>query len=95
MTDIELELKRRISVAERARVIIEDPLLSSAFDALDARFLMAWRNSPAEQPELRERLWHHIQALGEVRAELETILSDGLIARAALEDLKAGTDLNP
>jgi hypothetical protein len=56
---------------------------------------MAWRNSPAEQPELRERLWHHIQALGEVRAELETILSDGLIARAALEDLKAGTDLNP
>jgi hypothetical protein len=90
MTDIELELKRRISTAERARVIIEDPLLSSAFDALDARFMMAWRNSPADQPELRERLWHHIQALGEVRAELETILSDGLIARDALEDLKAG-----
>lgn len=90
MTDEELELKRRISTAERARVIIEDPLLSSAFDALDARFLMAWRNSPADQPELRERLWHHIQALGEVRAELETVLSDGVIAREALETLKAG-----
>jgi hypothetical protein len=90
MNDEELDLKRRIATAERARVIIEDPLLSSAFDALDARFMMAWRNTSSHDTDGRERLWHHVQALGEVRRELETILSDGLIARDALEDLKAG-----
>jgi len=90
MDNEELDLKRRIATADRARVIIEDPLLSSAFDALDARFLMAWRNTRADDLSGRERLWHHIQALGEVRQQLESILSDGLIAREALEDLKAG-----
>jgi hypothetical protein len=94
MNDQEWDLRRRIDAAERARVILEDPLLSSAFDVLDARFLLAWRNSPADQPELRERLWHHVQALAEVRAEMETVLSDGLLAKAALGDLQTGPD-NP
>jgi hypothetical protein len=94
MNDTEWDLRRRIDAADRARVILEDPLLSSAFDVLDARFLLAWRNSPADQPELRERLWHHVQALAEVRAEMETVLSDGLLAKAALGDLQTGTD-NP
>lgn len=94
MNDTEWDLRRRIEAANRARVILEDPLLSSAFDVLDARFLLAWRNSPADQPDLRERLWHHVQALAEVRAEMETVLTDGLLAKAALGDLQTGTD-NP
>lgn len=92
MDNTELELRRIASQAERARAIIEDPLLVNAFEQLDARFLAAWRNSPADQPELRERLWHHIQALAEVRAELNTVLNDGTMARAALEERRTGTD---
>lgn len=92
MNDTEQELRRTAAASDRARLIIEDPILCGAFEALDARFLLAWRNSPADQPELRERLWHHIQALSEVRAELETVLNDGLLAKAALAELQTGTD---
>lgn len=90
MTDEELALRRQAAAAERARVYIDDPLLVGAFEALDARFMMAWRNSPADKPELRERLWHHVQALAEVRAELNTALADGEMARAALDELRVG-----
>lgn len=95
MTDDEITLRRTVAAAERARAFIEDPLLVGAFEALDARFLMAWRNSPADQPELRERLWHHLQALAEVRAELETVLADGVMAKAALAGRRDGTNDNP
>lgn len=95
MTDDEITLRRTVAAAERASAFINDPLLVGAFEALDARFLLAWRNSPADQPELRERLWHHIQALAEVRAELQTVLADGVMAKAALADLRDGTNDNP
>jgi hypothetical protein len=93
MDTTEQDLRRRIEAADRARRLIDDPLLVSAFDVLDARFLLAWRNSPADQPELRERLWHHVQALAEVRAEMETALTDGILARDALDEMRApGTE---
>lgn len=93
MDNAELELRRVMAQADRARAIIEDPLLVAAFTALDIRYVQAWRSSPADRPEMRERLWHHIQALAEVRAELQSVLNDGILARAALDDLRGhGTD---
>jgi len=92
MTDDEITLRRTVAAADRARAYIEDPLLVGAFEALDTRFLLAWRNSPADAPEMRERLWHHLQALAEVRAELHRALEDGAMARAALAELRDGTD---
>jgi hypothetical protein len=91
MADDEITLRRTVAAAERARAYIDDPLLVGAFEALDARFLLAWRNSPADAPEMRERLWHHLQALAEVRAELNRALEDGAMAKAALAELRDGT----
>lgn len=87
MTDEEQELRGRIAQAERARAIIEDPLLVNAFNMLEQRFVNAWRFTPADATEMRERLWHHLQALNEVRAELNSVLDDGTLARQALADL--------
>lgn len=90
MNDEELALRRKVAAAERARAYIDDPLLVGAFEALDTRYLLAWRNSPADQPELRERLWLYLQAISEVRAELNTALEDGAMAQAALDEMRAG-----
>ena len=89
MTNEEQELRGRVARSERARAIIEDPLLVEAFEALDARFLAAWRQSPAGAADVRERIWHHIQALAEVRAELQSVLTDGSLARHQLDELTA------
>lgn len=93
MDETEHDLRRRIEAADHARRILEDPLLVTAFDVLDARYLLAWRNSPADKPEMRERLWLYLQAIAEVRAEMEKALTDGILARSALDELRApGTD---
>lgn len=90
MTDDELALRRKVAAAERARAYIEDPLLVAAFTALEARFMAAWRHSAADATDTRERIWHHLQALAEVQAELATALEDGEMARAALDEMRAG-----
>lgn len=90
MNDEELALRRKVAVAERARAYIDDPLLVGAFEALDARFMMAWRATDPGDTAGRERIWHHLQALGEVRLELHKALEDGAMAQAALDDLRAG-----
>lgn len=89
-SDAEFDLRRRIDAAERARGFVEDPLLVGAFERLEQKFMKVWRNSPAEAVDGRERLWHHLQALDEVRAELAAALEDGDMARAELADISAG-----
>lgn len=90
MNNEELELRREVSRAEAARAYIEDPILVGAFEALEARFLMAWRATQPTDTAGREQLWHHIQALAEVRQELQHVLDDGLLALERLDDLRNG-----
>jgi hypothetical protein len=91
MDNTELEMRRTIAAAERARALIEDPLLVEAFQRVHDHCLSAWLNSPADAPELREKLWHHIQALAEVRLELTRALDDGVMAQAQLTELRTGS----
>jgi hypothetical protein len=95
LSDTEQELRRRVAAAERARAYIDDPLLVGAFEALDARFMMTWRATAPTDTAGRETLWHHIQALGELRLELNRALEDGAMAKAALDDMRAGLNTNP
>lgn len=95
MNQEEIELRREVARAEAARAYIEDPLLVAAFEALEARCLMAWRASAADATEARERLWHHVQALAEVKAELESVLADGMLARERLDAMRTGVGTQP
>lgn len=95
MDHAEQDLKRRVAAAERARVYIDDPLLVAAFEALDARMLMGWRATQPTDTAGREALWHQTQALAMVRAQLNDVLTDGVMAKAALDDMHDGTDTNP
>lgn len=90
MPDLELELRREIARSERARAYIEDPLLVDAFERVRQYYMGAWVASPPEAREFRETTYHHIQALAEVRAELNRVLEDGLLAQERLAELRAG-----
>jgi hypothetical protein len=90
MNDDELALRRKVAAAERARAYIEDPLLVAAFEALHARYMIGWQETRSDDTAGREALWHRIKALAMVRAELATALEDGEMARAALDELRAG-----
>lgn len=90
MTNEELELRRVVAQADRARLIIEDPVLVAAFTALEARYIQGWR--AAYDAASRDELWHRIKALDKLQDELAGVLNDGLMAREKLEELRAGTD---
>ena len=89
-TDEEFALRREADAADRARAFIEDPLLVGAFAALEARFMRTWRATQPTDTAGREALWHHIQALGELRLELNRVIEDGLMAKARLAEIDAG-----
>ena len=89
-SDAEFQLRRIADAADRARPVIEDPLLVGAFDALEIRFLREWRDTQMTDTAGREALWHRIQAVRDVRAVLQEVLNDGDMARSALADLTAG-----
>jgi hypothetical protein len=86
----EFQLRRRADAADRARAFIEDPLLVGAFERLEQRFMDAWRRSSPLDSAGRETIWHHVQALAEVRGELRAVLEDGDLARDQLAEISAG-----
>jgi hypothetical protein len=92
MTDDELTLRRTVAAAERARAYIDDPLLTDAFARLEAQYLAGWQATRSDDTAGREALWHRIKALGMLRLELNRALEDGAMAKAALAELRDGTD---
>ena len=89
-SDAEFHLRRVIDQADRARLIVDDPLLTGAFDALELRFLRDWRDTHPTDTAGREALWFRIQAVRDVRAVLRTVLDDGDMAKAELAEISAG-----
>lgn len=92
MNDTELELRRTVAAAERARAYIDDPLLADAFARLEAQYLAGWQATRSDDTAGREAFWHRIKALGMLRLELNRALEDGAMAKAALAELRDGTD---
>lgn len=90
MSHDEQELRRAVAQADRARAVIEDPVLQAAFTALEARYIQGWR--AAYDAAARDDLWHRIKALEKLQDELAGVLNDGLMARAKLEELRTGND---
>jgi len=95
MTDEEQHLRGRIARSERARAIIEDPLLVEAFDRLEAVYIDGWRVTQSDDTAGREALWHRIKALSMLRADLASVLQDGTVARYQLAELTEPSDDQP
>lgn len=71
----------------RAAALLENKLLQGAFEALDLEYLTAWKTSQARDVEGREKLFLAIHVLGRVKAHLETMVRDGHIAKATINEL--------
>lgn len=49
--------EQEVMRGERARQILEDPLVVEAVTQIKSQLLEQWRLSPVKDTELRERLW--------------------------------------
>ncbi len=84
MSDLEYRLEEEVARAERARLILADPLYNESFDIVHQEFLSAWQDSPSRDTEGREVLWLSLKLLKQVRAHLESVMTSGVMASETL-----------
>lgn len=81
MTD---KLENAIAKGKRAKLLMEDETMVSAFDAVRADFLSNWLNST--QTEDREKCWMAIHVIEHVKAKLHGFIADGKIAQSEVDN---------
>lgn len=78
-------LEQRIYDADQAKLILENPVFQQVLDDIEAEISESWKNSPARDPEGREKLWQLLKLAGKLRTNLNTRLESGKLARLDLE----------
>lgn len=77
---------------ERARQLLEEPLLVEAFALIEQEYTHAWQTSPARDIEGREKLYLSLKNLAKVRGHLLQVMDSGKMAKATLAQ-RAGQTL--
>ena len=73
--------EKRISKGNAAEKLLNDPIISEAFEKLETKYNSAWVSSGVEDSQKREPLYLSIRALGELKLELESMINTGKIAQ--------------
>jgi hypothetical protein len=76
--------------AIKAERLLNDDMLKGAFDALEADYLKAWRETKYNDTDGRERLWQAVQIVGKVKSHLQHVVSAGRLAKAEIEQMRQG-----
>ena len=86
MTD-EFKLGEAVARAARAQKLIDDELLTEAFEGLENAYTAAWRSTAIDDAGAREKLFLAINIVGKVRDHLTGIVTNGKLAQAELKEL--------
>lgn len=71
--------------AERARLILEDPLVADALAAIRAELFAAWQESPARDAEGREHLFRFFKVAEKFELALKIHMETGALVSAHLK----------
>lgn len=61
--------------------------LYEIFDAVEKNYLETWMKSDVESTDLREKVWHRVNAMRDVRKLMETAIAKGSNAQAIIDKL--------
>ena len=64
-----------------AAEILRNEAWPHVYSVLETRLVEQWKNSPVDNWKLRERIYDQLQALRDVRQQLESIIAEGQFAR--------------
>ena len=81
----EIALNKAIERQAQAEALLRNEMLNESFDGLIAAYTKVWRTS--SDMDERERCWHRVQALDEVRSRLEYVISNGKVAQKELDEI--------
>jgi hypothetical protein len=86
MTD-ETRLNETATRGVRAGELLDNELLTEAFTALETSYTSAWRATVIDDVAGREKLFLAINIVGKVRDHLATVIANGKLAQAELDEL--------
>lgn len=79
---------------DRAKRLMEDPLLQEGFANIEAALIKAWKGSAADETLRREDAWRSLKLLEKLRTGLVVAMSDGQKAGAELLRIEAERKLS-
>jgi hypothetical protein len=83
------DLAQQVADGQRAELLLNDPLVKGAFEALERDYNAAWTQTGAKDTDARERLWQAYQIVGKVRTHMLRVMSDGQLAKAEIQEIEA------
>lgn len=72
--------------ADRAKEILENPLVVEAFETIEREITQALMDSPARDTEGREKLYLMNQLLKRVKKHFESTVNTGYLAKRTIAD---------
>ena len=80
--------RQRQDRAAKAEALLRNELFVEAFEYLDEQFIEAWKTSSVDDSEAREKLFHLMQALGAIKGYFQSVVEDGKMAQAQLDEFR-------
>jgi len=77
-------LDKRIYDADQARLVLENPAFSQAFDDIKMELIEQWQNSPARDKVGREHLYQLLRLTNKLELTLRSSLESGQLAKVDL-----------
>lgn len=73
----------------QARRILDDPLFTGAYEAMEKQIINAWSYSKLEDSSVREALYHRMRNLIELKGRLQVHFETGKLAEEGLKKTEA------
>ena len=82
------ELTSEVSRGEKAKLLLEEPIIKEAFETLKSEFQGAIINTKHNEDEARKALWQAYHITDRVENHLRTVMETGKLAATQLNQLK-------
>ena len=80
--------EQKQQLADQAKAVLNNPAFKMASDMIDQQYFEAWKKSEPQEQEGRERLYMAVHVKDTLVANLNVILGDGMLSRAAIDRAK-------
>lgn len=81
------KLRQDAAKAIQAQQLVDNEIVTEAFDNLEASYIAAWRSTLVSDITAREKLFLAVNVVGKVREHLFAIVANGSLAKKELADL--------
>ncbi len=80
-----MDLNKQISRGQKAKELLEEPLLQDSLKAIRNKLDTEWKNSPLRDVEGREKIFFLVKAIDELEAMLISEMETGKLASEQLK----------